>query len=283
MKTRTMSWCCVLVLCMGTACEKKGPEDEVPTESPQVDASAAPTVEPTPDASGAAAEGDPASVEVVPLQHASMLLRWEGLVIAVDPVGDALEAAEGDEAKADLVLVTDIHGDHFDAEAVNALRKDGAPLIVPAAVAEQGGDALVEPTVLANGESRKVLEDRVEVEAVAMYNTQRMREDSGEPYHVKGRGNGYLLTLGSTRVYISGDTECIPEMKALEDVDVAFVCMNLPYTMTVEEAAECIAAFQPDVVYPYHHRGQDPSKLNELLAEAPDVKVELLDWYPEAE
>lgn len=271
-------WAMFMSLVVACGCETKGEAvapDEAHTEAGVASREATTGKAPKEDFAKAEPE---AAVDPVPLQHASMLLKWNGLVLAVDPVKDALEAAQGDEPQADLILVTDIHGDHFDAEAVAKLRKEGAPVVVPKAVAEQGGEALPNPTILGNGEQTELLDGKVKVEGVAMYNLERKR-DSGEPYHVKGRGNGYLLTLGDQRVYISGDTECIPEMKALQNIDVAFVCMNLPYTMTVEEAAGCIREFKPDVLYPYHFRGQDPAKLNELLA-GTGVEVKMLQWYP---
>ena len=126
-------------------------------------------------------------------------------------------------------------------------------------------------TVMANREKKEVA--GIQVEAVPMYNLteERLR------YHQKGRGNGYLVTLGGKRIYISGDTEDIPEMRALKDIDAAFVCMNLPYTMTEEQAASAVKEFQPEIVYPYHYRGSDMEKFKELVGEAAEVRV--LDWY----
>jgi L-ascorbate metabolism protein UlaG (beta-lactamase superfamily) len=270
---------CLLAL-FSFGCETAEPKPPT-TEAPTTEA---PTTEaPTTEAPTTEAAADPAAqatqVEVVPLQHGSFLLNWGDSVIAVDPVMGALEAAEGEEPKADLVLLTDIHGDHLDPAAVAKVRKEGAPVIAPRAVVEEAGDALPNPTVMANGESQSVLDGALTVTATPMYNLERTRPDTGEPYHVKGRGNGYVLERDGLRVYISGDTECTPEMKALEDIDVALVTMNLPYTMTVEEAAGCIREFKPAVVYPFHYRGQDPSKLNELLADVPGVEVRLLEWY----
>ncbi len=117
----------------------------------------------------------------------------------------------------------------------------------------------------------------IQIQAVPMYNLKRGPE-AGKLYHTKGRGNGYILTFGDRRIYISGDTECIPEMKDLKDIDAAFVCMNLPYTMTPEEAAGCVNAFKPEVVYPYHYRDSDMDAFKRAVT-APGVKVELLDWY----
>ncbi len=277
---RTISLVSLVPLLVATGCQNKvdveaDPEPTVETAPPAPEKE---SVEEAPKEKGPIVE----AFEVVPLQHASMLLKWEDFVVAVDPTQGALDAHEGDEPKADLILVTDIHGDHLDTDAIAKLRKEGGVVVAPQAVVDKVGGDIPDPTILANGETKALFEGGVEVTGVAMYNMQRKREDSGEPYHIKGRGNGYVLTRGDERIYISGDTECIPEMKALTDIDVAFVCMNLPYTMTPEEAAVCIAEFAPTKLYPYHHRGQNPKKLDTLLAGA-NVEVELLDWYPETD
>lgn len=267
---KKLAWT-LLPLALLSACDKG-------TQKPDPVAPAPSTAAQT---GGVAAEPEAKpAIEVVPLQHASMILKWQELVIAVDPVQGALDAAPGEEPKADLVLVTDIHGDHFDAAAVAKLRKEGGLVVAPQAVADKGGEQLPDATLLGNGESKPFFDGRVTIEGVAMYNLQRKREESGEPYHVKGRGNGYVLTLGEQRVYISGDTECVPEMKALENIDVAFVCMNLPFTMTPEEASGCISEFKPKKLYPYHHRGQEPKKLDTLLAGVEGIEITYLDWYP---
>ena len=159
------------------------------------------------------------------------------------------------------------------------MRAEGAPVVAPKAAIDKAGEALPSPTAMANGEKATFFEGAVEVEAVEMYNLVRKRE-SGEFFHPKGMGNGYVVTMGGARLYFSGDTECTPEMKALEDIDAAFVCMNLPYTMTPEEAAVCVKAFAPKVLYPYHYRGQDPTKLPALLGEGSPVEVRQLEWYP---
>jgi L-ascorbate metabolism protein UlaG (beta-lactamase superfamily) len=138
-------------------------------------------------------------------------------------------------------------------------------------VAEKVSDA----AVLQNGQSHTV--GQWKFDALAMYNIKRMRSP-GQPYHEKGAGNGYVVTYGGLRIYIAGDTEAIPEMKALKDIDVAFLPMNLPYTMPPEEAAEAAKAFQPKVVYPYHCRGADLSVFEKALA-GTGIEVRLRDWY----
>ena len=207
-------------------------------------------------------------VEVIPIHHGSLILKWQEKVVYVDPW------SRGDytgQPPADLILITDIHGDHMDPEQISRVRKEGTIIVAPAAVQKTVSEA----RVLSNGETIRPL--GIQVEGVAMYNLKRGPE-SGQLYHTRGRGNGYILTFGKERVYISGDTECIPEMKALKDIDLAFVCMNLPYTMTPEEAAECVNSFRPKAVYPYHFRGSDV-KAFERRVTAEGVEVRVLDWY----
>jgi L-ascorbate metabolism protein UlaG (beta-lactamase superfamily) len=220
----------------------------------------------TPSRQAASVEGD---IRITPITHASFQLEYGGKVIHVDPTspGDYSAAKQ-----ADLVLVTDIHQDHLDPAAIARVRKTGAPVVAPAAAAEK----IESPTVIANGESKTVA--GVAVEAVPMYNLQR-GPAAGQLFHTKGRGNGYVLTLGSKRVYVAGDTECTPEMRALKNIDIAFIPMNLPYTMPPAEAAECVRAFKPKVVYPYHYRGQNPEEFKAALKGEP-VEVRLLEWYP---
>src|SRR5262249_3475515 len=169
--------------------------------------------------------------------------------------------AQGDASKAkqaDLVLITDIHGDHLNPDMVAKVRKQGAPVVVPDAVKTQAGDKLPAPVeVLANGQTKTVA--GVNIEAVPMYNLQR-GPSAGQLFHTKGRGNGYIVTLGGKRLYFAGDTECTPEMKALKNIDVAFIPMNLPYTMTPSEAADCVKTFKPKIAVPYHFQGQKPEE-----------------------
>lgn len=211
-------------------------------------------------------------IEIIPITHGSLRLDYNGMVYYVDPFG------RGDYAgapKADVILVTDIHGDHLDPAMIAKLRKDTTILIIPEAAQGEAG-AKIE-MVIHNGEKRSI--NGIEVEAVPMYNHDRGPEP-GKLYHDKGRGNGYILTLGDKRIYISGDTACTDEMKALTDIDVAFVTMNLPYTMPPEEAAECVRAFKPKIVYPYHYRGSDLSIFVAGLEDTPEVEVRLREWYP---
>ena len=199
-------------------------------------------------------------IQITPIMHSSVQLEYAGKVIQVDPVAayDNVELpllGKFDALKpADLILVTDIHPENLDPAEIAKLRKPGAPVVMPMAVASEAGAKITAPTiVLANGESKTVTE--IGIEAVPMYNLQHGPKP-GELYHPKGRGNGYVITLGGKRFYFMGDTECTPEAKAVKDVDVAFVPMNMPQTMTPGDTAECIKAFQPKIVYPYHYEGQ---------------------------
>src|SRR6266436_6606781 len=191
------------------------------------------------------------NITITPLQHATVQVEYGGKVIQVDPAqGDLTKAKPGD-----LVLVTDIHGDHLNPDLIAKVRKSGTPVVMPAAVQQQAGDKIPGPVeVLANGQTKTVA--GVSVEAVPMYNLQR-GPAAGQLFHTKGRGNGYILTLGGKRLYFAGDTECTPEMRALKNIDVAFIPMNLPYTMTPAEAADAVRAFAPKVVYPYHYQKSD--------------------------
>lgn len=215
-----------------------------------------------------AAEGG--EIRITPILHGSLQIEFDDTVIYVDPwsKGD-YSGAPG----ADLILVTDIHGDHLDQAMIDQLSRHDTEMVVSAAVAEKLGSG----RVIENGESVEAA--GVSIEAVPMYNLKRGPEE-GKLFHDKGRGNGYILTLGEKRVYIAGDTACIPEMKALKAIDVAFVPMNLPYTMPPEEAAECVAAFKPAIVYPYHYRGSDLQAFEAGLADVSEVEVRLREWYP---
>lgn len=212
-------------------------------------------------------EGD---LKIVPIQHGSLMLEFKGKAIHIDPW------SRGDytnQPKADLILITDIHSDHMDAKMIEQLKKPSTKIVAPEAVAK----TIKEATIIKNGETKTIA--GITIEAVPMYNLVR-GPNPGEKYHTPGRGNGYVVTLGGKRVYISGDTECIPEMKTLKSIDIAFVCMNLPYTMTPEEAAECVKAFRPKVVYPYHHRGADLNVFGNALKNEKAIEVRIRKWYP---
>jgi L-ascorbate metabolism protein UlaG (beta-lactamase superfamily) len=212
-------------------------------------------------------------ITITAIQHASVQIEHGGTVIQVDPAQGDFSKAK----KADLVLITDIHGDHLNPADIATVRKPGAPVVMPAAVQQQAGDKIPAPIeVMANGASKTVA--GVAIEALPMYNIER-GPAPGQLFHTKGRGNGYILTLGGKRVYLAGDTECTPEMKALKNIDVAFLPMNLPYTMTPAEAAACAKVFKPKVAIPYHYKGQNPQEFADAL-KGTGTDVRLLDWYP---
>lgn len=218
-------------------------------------------------------------IKIHPIVHGTLALDFEGLTIYVDPYGGA-EGFEGLN-DADLILITDIHGDHLNKETLKALNTSNSHFIVPEAVAKQmdGIDnAAIE--ILNNNNSTSF--KGMDIKATPMYNLPET-EDSRHP---KGRGNGYILNIGDKVIYISGDTEDIPEMRALQNIDVAFVCMNLPYTMSVEQASDAVLNFKPVIVYPFHFRGQgglaDVEKFKSLVNEKnKEIEVRLRNWYPE--
>ena len=218
--------------------------------------------------------------EITPISHATMVLNWDGTIIYVDPVGGG--EAFADQPSPDLVLITDIHGDHLNVETLQAVSTDKTKIIVPQAVADKLPEEFAPVIdVLNNGDIKERY--GFEVEAIPMYN---LREEALK-FHTKGRGNGYVIEKNEKRVYISGDTEDIPEMRALKDIDVAFVCMNLPYTMTELSAAKAVVEFKPKKVYPYHYRGSDGfSDVNKFKAwimksgVSSEIEVVQLDWYP---
>jgi L-ascorbate metabolism protein UlaG (beta-lactamase superfamily) len=214
-----------------------------------------------------------AELEFLPVSHASFVLKASKLTIYVDPVGKPEAYAKF--PPADLILITHTHGDHLAPDLLKALGAEKTPLVGPRAVVEKLGYG----TVMANGEKRTVR--GLGVEAVPMYNITKERLK----FHPRGAGNGYVLTVGGKRVYISGDTEDVPEMRALKGIDYALVCMNLPYTMTVEQAASAVLEMKPKVVMPCHYRNRggafsDLGKFKRLVAEDPGIEVRLLEWYP---
>ena len=200
------------------------------------------------------------------LGHATLMFTFDGKVIHVDPVSNQADYAS--LPKADLILVTHEHSDHLDPKAIATLRKDSTAIVLTEKCAPKvsGG------TVMKNGDTRTVA--GIKIEAVPAYNIQNKRP-SGEPFHPRGDGNGYVLTFGDKRVYVAGDTENIPEMKSLKDIDVAFLPMNLPYTMTPEMVADAARSFRPKILYPYHYGETDNSKIVKLLAADKDIDVRI--------
>lgn len=211
---------------------------------------------------------------IQPVMHASLVLSLKDLVIYADPSGGAAKF-KGLPAP-DMVLITDIHGDHFDSSTLAAVITGKTVLVVPQVVADKlTAFDKTRLVVLKNGD--KVERSGISISAIPMYNLP----ESPTARHTKGRGNGYVLGMGGKNIYLSGDTQGIPEMRALKNIDVAFVCMNLPYTMDVNEAADAVLAFRPGIVYPYHYRGQDIQQFKRLVdAGNKWIEVRLRDWYP---
>lgn len=228
-----------------------------------------------------AIEKQESNLKITPIAHATMVLEWNDIVIYIDPVGGA--KAFKDQKQPALILITDVHGDHLSVETLETLNTKNTKIIVPQAVADKLPNTFASQIyILNNGDSTEHF--GISTEAIPMYN---LREEALK-FHEKGRGNGYVLTIDEKRLYFSGDTEDIPEMRALQNIDKAFICMNLPYTMTPESAADAVLEFKPKQVYPYHYRGNpdvsDVAKFKELVnAEDLNIEVIQLDWYPNEE
>lgn len=198
------------------------------------------------------------------LGHGSLLLTFGGKCIYIDPFSRVADYTK--LPKADLILVTHEHRDHLDPQALTAIRTDSTLLVLTEACAREirGG------IVLRNGESQTVM--GIPIQAVPAYNVQHKREN-GEPFHPRGVGNGYVLGFGDLRLYVAGDTENIPEMNELREIAIAFLPMNLPYTMTPEMAAAAARAFRPRILYPYHYGNTDTNELVKLLKDEQEIEV----------
>jgi L-ascorbate metabolism protein UlaG (beta-lactamase superfamily) len=197
--------------------------------------------------------------------HGSLMMAFNGKTIHIDPVSS--EADYASLPKADLVFLTHEHSDHMDGDALAKVRTDRTILVLTELCAAQIDGGIV----MRNGEAQTI--DGLKVEAVAAYNLVHKRSNGGV-FHPKGNGNGYILNFGDTRVYVAGDTENTPEMKGLQNIAIAFLPMNLPYTMTPEMVADAARAFRPRILYPYHFGKTDTSKIVELL-DGEDVEVRL--------
>ena len=234
-----------------------------------------------------AAGGD---IVITALGHASVQLEHGGKVITVDPVTNQADLSKA--RQADLILVTDIHPDHFDPAAITKLRKPGAPVVLPPAAMEM--QKIPNAIVMSNRQMRtnESAPAGITVISVPAYNIQR-GPAPGEFYHPKERGQGYLLTFSekleaardkkAPSVYVAGDTECVPAIATwVRNVDVAFIPMNLPYTMSPVEAAECVKEFKPKIAIPYHFMGQRPEEFAEAL-KGESIEVRILNWYPKTQ
>jgi len=196
------------------------------------------------------------NLEITFIGHGTLMFSYDGKIIHVDPV--SREADYSKLPKADIILVTHEHQDHLDPAVIQQLRKEKTTVISNQASAKEIEGA----TIMKNGDVKTV--DGVKIEAVPAYNIVNMRS-KGVPYHAKGNGNGYVLTFGDTRVYVAGDTENIPEMKQLKKINIAFLPMNLPYTMTPQMVADAAKSFMPEILYPYHYGDTDTLEIIDLL------------------
>ena len=210
-------------------------------------------------------------LRLTPIYHGSVMLEFGGKVIHVDPW------SQGDFTgfpQADLIVITHTHADHLDRTMVEKLKKPETIIVGPPAVIDTLNCAPACGVAEAISDSEKRTVMGIEFEGVPMYNLV-FGSGPGKPYHHKGIGSGYILNFGDTRVYFSGDTECTPEMKALKNISVAFLAMNPPRTETTLEAAECVKAFKPRIVYPYHYRGSKLDEFANALKDTPGVEVRL--------
>jgi L-ascorbate metabolism protein UlaG (beta-lactamase superfamily) len=198
--------------------------------------------------------------------HGTLMFTFGGKTIHVDPVGQYADYAKF--PKADLILITHGHRDHLDPKAVATLRQPSTEIVLTQAAAGLVAGGLV----MANGEVKTMA--GLTIEAVPAYNLVHKLE-SGEPFHPKGQGNGYIITFGDKKLYVAGDTENTPEMKALKGIDIAFLPMNLPYTMTPEMVADAARAFKPQILYPYHFGNSDTARLVALLKDHPEIEVRI--------
>ena len=208
-------------------------------------------------------EGD---LKITFLGHGTLMFNFGGNVIHIDPFSRVADYSK--LPQADMILLTHEHRDHLDLKALEFLRTDKTVLVLNEKCAQQVKGGIV----MHNGDVKTI--EGLKIEAVPAYNLVHMRSE-GVPYHPKGNGNGYVITFGDQRIYVAGDTENIPEMKNLKDIDYAFLPMNLPYTMTPEMAADATKAFKPKVLYPYHYGETDPSKLVALMKDTPEVEIRI--------
>lgn len=221
------------------------------------------------------------SIKFTPIEHATLTIEYNNTTIYIDPVGGK-EPYKNFKAPS-FIIITDIHGDHLDIETLEAINTPNTIIIGPDAVKKKLPDALIKNyTTLFSGLSQSFSTSKMslDIEGIAMYNIR----SEAKKYHPKTRGIGYILTLNNKRIYISGDTEDTFEMRHLKNIDMAFVCMNLPYTMSVESAASAVLDFKPKQVFPYHYKGtngfSDIKKFKTLVNKANNnIEVVQLDWY----
>ena len=210
-------------------------------------------------------------IAITLIGHGTLMFEFNGIVIHIDPT--MREAKYQDMPDADLILVTHQHGDHLDITAINHILKEDCEVVMTP-VCLENLEHFDQAVVMKNGDKNTVKD--IPIEAIPAYNIEHKR-NNGQPYHPKGEGNGYVLTFGDIKVLIGGGTENTSEIKALEGIDVAFLPMNLPYTMTPEMVADAALAFRPSILYPYHFGDTDTDQLVELLAGEKDIEVRIRD------
>jgi len=210
-------------------------------------------------------EGD---LRITFVGHGTLIFSFGGKTIHVDPFSQLADYSK--LPKADLILITHEHQDHLDTSAINKIKTDKTQIVLNQA----SHDKIKTGIVMKNGDTKTVL--NLKIETVPAYNIVNKRQGN-IPFHPKGDGNGYIITFGDKRVYVAGDTENTPEMKKIKDIEVAFLPMNLPYTMTPEMVADAAKAFKPKILYPYHFGETDTSKLVDLLKNEKDIEVRIRD------
>jgi len=198
--------------------------------------------------------------------HGTLMFAFDQQIIHVDPFSKVADYSK--LPKADVILITHEHFDHLDLKALEHIRTEKTKVVLTAACSKQVRNGII----MKNGDVQTV--NGLKIESIPAYNLVHKR-DNGQPFHPKGVGNGYIITFGDRRVYVAGDTENIPEMKSLREIDCAFLPMNLPYTMTPEMVADAAKAFQPKILYPYHFGNTDTSKLLTLLQDQKEIEVRI--------
>ncbi|MFH1241496.1 MAG: MBL fold metallo-hydrolase [Pseudomonadota bacterium] len=206
------------------------------------------------------------NLDIIFVGHGTLMFSFGGKVIHIDPWSRLADYSK--MPKADIILITHEHQDHLDLKALGSIRTEKSLVVLPQNCLSRVGDGIV----MNNGDVKTI--GGLRIEAVPAYNIVHMRSE-GVPFHPKGAGNGYVITFGDKRVYIAGDTENTPEMKKLEDIDIAFLPMNLPYTMTAEMVADAAKAFRPKVLYPYHYGITDTSEIVRLLKDVQGLEVRI--------
>jgi len=210
-------------------------------------------------------------IEISFIGHGSLIIKYNDNIVHIDPFSRLTDYSV--LPKADLILITHQHGDHLDLNAIKSILKESTSIIVTQKCKESV-DSLKNIIVMKNGDTQKLL--NIDIEAIPAYNLVN-KNDKGDFFHPKGEGNGYILSINGKKIYIAGDTENTPEMKALKNIDIAFLPMNLPYTMTPEMVADAVKAFKPKILYPYHFGDTDTQKLLDLLKDTKGIEIRLRD------